>query len=300
MSIRKRNPRREGEPIAIDDRCLAGWPLPLPGDDADKEARGRLLVVGGSRELAGAVLLAATAALRAGAGKVTIATARSVAYAIVGALPEARVLSLDETHDGGLVLDDAMLEQRYDAVLAGPGMQDESATVALVARVVARWPAIPIVLDARAMDFIRERRDDDARLLVTPHAGELAHLTGLDKSEIVTDRVQAARRFAHEWRVTMALKGATTIVADPDGHAWRHDGGNIGLAVSGSGDVLAGLAAGLCARGAAIEQAAVWGVALHARAGDRLAGRLGRLGFLARELPGEVPALMHELSGTQR
>ena len=98
----------------------------------------------------------------------------------------------------------------------------------------------------------------------------------------------------------MALKGATTIIADPDGHAWRHDGGNIGLAVSGSGDVLAGLVAGLCARGAAIEQAAVWGVALHARAGDRLAGRIGRLGFLAREMPGEVPALMHELSGVQR
>jgi NAD(P)H-hydrate repair Nnr-like enzyme with NAD(P)H-hydrate dehydratase domain len=94
----------------------------------------------------------------------------------------------------------------------------------------------------------------------------------------------------------VALKGAETWIATPQGRCWRHAGGNVGLATSGSGDVLAGLIAGLLARGAPPEQAAAWGIALHARAGRRLCERLGPLGLLARELAAEVPALMHALS----
>jgi ADP-dependent NAD(P)H-hydrate dehydratase len=94
----------------------------------------------------------------------------------------------------------------------------------------------------------------------------------------------------------IALKGAITHIAAPDARVWRHQGGNSGLATSGSGDVLAGLIAGLVARGATLEQAAAWGVALHARAGERLAQRLGPLGYLARELPTEVPSIMGSLS----
>ena len=93
----------------------------------------------------------------------------------------------------------------------------------------------------------------------------------------------------------VALKGATTHIAAPDGRLWRHDGGNVGLASSGSGDTLSGIIAGLAARGAPLEQACAWGVALHARAGERLAQRIGPLGYLAREIAGEVPALLHEL-----
>jgi NAD(P)H-hydrate repair Nnr-like enzyme with NAD(P)H-hydrate dehydratase domain len=104
-----------------------------------------------------------------------------------------------------------------------------------------------------------------------------------------------ARRMAQHWQATVALKGPVTFIATPDGRLWRHEGGNVGLAASGSGDTLAGIIVGLAARGATLEQAGAWGVALHARAGDRLAERTGPLGFLTRDLAAEVPMLMHTL-----
>jgi NAD(P)H-hydrate repair Nnr-like enzyme with NAD(P)H-hydrate dehydratase domain len=103
--------------------------------------------------------------------------------------------------------------------------------------------------------------------------------------------LQAARN----WNAVVALKGATTFIASPRGQVWRHSGGQPGLATSGSGDVLAGVIAGLAAQGAPLEQAGAWGVVLHAMAGARLARKLGPLGYLARELAGEIPALMKAL-----
>jgi NAD(P)H-hydrate repair Nnr-like enzyme with NAD(P)H-hydrate dehydratase domain len=124
----------------------------------------------------------------------------------------------------------------------------------------------------------------------------MAKLTGDDKEAIAADCAGTAMRAARQWNAVVALKGAITHIAAADGRLWRHEGGNFGLATSGSGDVLAGIIAGLIARGAALEQAAAWGVALHARSGERLARRLGTLGYLARELPGEVPAIMESLN----
>jgi NAD(P)H-hydrate repair Nnr-like enzyme with NAD(P)H-hydrate dehydratase domain len=131
--------------------------------------------------------------------------------------------------------------------------------------------------------------------LLTPHAGEMAQLCAVDKGAILADPLGAARRAAARWNAVVALKGAGTVIALPDGRAWQHQSDNPGLGTSGSGDVLAGLAAGLAARGAPLHQAAAWAVALHARAGQRLARRRGPLGFMARELAAEVPRLMHEL-----
>ena len=105
-----------------------------------------------------------------------------------------------------------------------------------------------------------------------------------------------ASRQAQAWRAVVALKGATTCIAGVDGQAWRHRSETPGLATSGSGDVLAGIIAGLAARGATREQAAVWGVALHSRAGEALAHRSGSVGYLARELAAEIPALMEALA----
>ncbi|HVE89890.1 MAG TPA: NAD(P)H-hydrate dehydratase, partial [Burkholderiaceae bacterium] len=112
---------------------------------------------------------------------------------------------------------------------------------------------------------------------------------------ICAQPVHAVLDAARRWNAVVALKGATTFIAAPDGSLWRHTGGNVGLAISGSGDVLAGVIAGLASRGASAEQAAIWGVALHARAGERLAERSGPLGYLARDLSAEVPALMATL-----
>ena len=287
---------RDAACSVLDDACLRGWPLPLPSADGDKEGRGRALVLGGSRELGGAVVLAGVAALRAGAGKVAIATCAALSGVLAVAFPEARVIALDETRDGGLVLDDSVFAQPYDAVLIGPGMRDKAATCALVAEALRQGGDTPIVLDAGAMEIVRDSRAcAGRRVLLTPHAGELAHLSGLDKRAIVDDPVGVARSHAAAWNVMIALKGATTVIAAPDGSAWVHEGGNVGLAMSGSGDTLAGIVAGLAARGAPLDQAAAWGVALHARAGEMLAARVGPLGYLARELAGEIPALRERL-----
>ena len=112
---------------------------------------------------------------------------------------------------------------------------------------------------------------------------------------VLDDPEAAVLDAARRWNAVVALKGAITFIGAPDGSLWRHEGGNIGLATSGSGDVLSGLIIGFAARGATIEQASAWGVALHAHAGNALAARVGTLGYLARELAGEVPTIMQTL-----
>lgn len=285
--------------IALDDDALRAWPLPQPDRDGDKVARGRTLVVGGSGELPGAVLLAATAALRAGAGKVMVATVAGVAQAVAVALPEARVLALPETDEGGFHIDGvAMLAEvahQVDALLVGPGMQHEASACRFVEALLPGFAEAACLLDAMAMDVVATAAPFAQVPLLTPHAGEMAHLCGIDKAQIERDPAGSALAAARRWNVVLALKGAVTHIASPEGQLWRNDAGNVGLATSGSGDVLAGLMAGLAARGATLPQAAAWAVALHARAGMRLAQRFGTLGYLARELPGEVPALMQRL-----
>lgn len=290
--------------VDLDDDALRAWPLPQPDHEGDKTARGRTLVVGGSCELPGAVMLAATAALRAGAGKVMVATAASVAHAVAVALPEARVLALPETGEGGLHLKGvaklAEVADQVDALLVGPGLQDEATACRFVESLLPSFPDAACILDATAMGVVATLAPFARAPLLTPHAGEMAHLLGVDKADVDADPARTAIDAARRWNVVMALKGAVTHIASPEGRVWRSDAGNVGLATSGSGDVLAGLIVGLAARGAPLTQAAAGGVALHARAGVRLAQRFGTLGYLARELPGEVPGLMQRLWASGR
>jgi hydroxyethylthiazole kinase-like uncharacterized protein yjeF len=225
------------------------------------------------------------------------------------AMPEARVLGLTETDAGGFELEAIgrldPLADRVSAVLIGPGMQDEAATAELVHALLPRLGDMPasVVLDACAMGALLhgEAGPTGARfahpLVLTPHAGEMAHLTGVSKAAVCADPSPLAVQCAQRWNAIVALKGAVTHVAAPDGAVWRHEGGNVGLAVSGSGDVLAGIIAGCAARGATLAQATCWGVALHARAGERLAARYGTLGYLARELCNEIPVLLDMIAG---
>jgi len=305
-------------PRDIDSSLLRGWPLPMPSSEGDKETRGHVLILGGSCDMPGAVILAATAAMRAGAGKLTIATGRSVAQLVALAIPESRVLGLAENAAGGFTVEAVAaldpLADKINAILVGPGMQDEAATARLVHALLPRLEGsdTSVLLDAEAMGAILRApaaggaNDEDpvnppfrfnVPVLLTPHAGEMAHLTGIDKDAILAAPDRHALEAAQRWNAVVALKGARTVIAAPDGTLWQHEGGNVGLATSGSGDVLAGIIAGLAARGAGLAQAASWGVALHARAGERLAERLGRLGYLARELPDEIPALMEQAAG---
>ena len=292
------------EPVQVVDSLLKDWPLPQPGDAADKEERGLALVLAGSSEMPGAAVLAGIAALRAGAGKLVIGTAAGVASWVAAQVPEARVIALPETAAGGPALQgvaklaDVLPGAR--AVLIGPGMQDEPGTVAFVERLLAEAGsgfATPVLLDALAMNAMPSRPRAELSLVLTPHAGEMARLCGDGKEAVLAEPLQTARRCARRWNAVVALKGARTVIASPNGKAWLHQGGNAGLATSGSGDVLAGLICGILARGGTPEQATVWGVALHARAGDRLAARVGPLGYLARELAAEAPRVMQQLGG---
>ncbi len=264
-----------------------------------------MLVVGGASEMPGAVILAATAALRAGAGKLQIATCRSIAPVVAAAVPEARVFALAETR-GGAIAASASKEiiergQEVQSVLIGPGMIDERAVARLVKSVLPRIGRATVVLDAAALACFEKSpqclHQLDCRAVLTPHAGEMASMLNVDKSLITREPLAFVRRAATALRAVVALKGAETFIATHGNSKYYcNRTGNVGLATSGSGDVLSGIIAGLVARGAAPLQAAAWGVYLHARAGDVLAKRMGRLGYLARELPAEVPALMFELS----
>ena len=281
--------------------ALRAWPLPDPSGANSKEDRGRVLVLGGTREIPGAVLLAGIAALRAGAGKLQVATADAVALPMAIALPEARVIGLRSNARGGIAgLDRSTLDciARANAVVVGPGM-DCDATTHRIVRAVVEAATGTVVLDAgalhmSALEALHRRGGGGVGVgvVLTPHLGEMAALIGADADAIARDPAETARRFADEWGVVLALKGPVTHIAGSDGALWINTAGSVGLGTSGSGDVLAGIIGGLAARGATPEQAAVWGVHLHAQAGALLTRRHGLVGFLARQISAEVPSLM--------
>ncbi|HEX7888690.1 MAG TPA: NAD(P)H-hydrate dehydratase [Ramlibacter sp.] len=283
----------------VDDALLRAWPLPAVEPDGDKESRGRVLVVAGSREMPGAAVLAGTAALRAGAGKLVIATPQSAAQTVAAGVPEARVIALPEASDGGPSFYGLPLLQALAgataALLIGPGMIGRESTIEFTQVLLPVFKQCPVLLDALAMDCVHAVSRFAQPVILTPHAGEMAHLTGHVKEDLREQAIDVALRHSARWNAVVALKGAETAIATPDGRSWLHRLQAPGLGTSGSGDVLAGIVAGLAARGAAPEQAAAWGVALHARAGEALARRHGQVGYLARELGAEVPALLHAL-----
>lgn len=279
----------------VTNHLLQRWPLPDVSPQATKEDRGRVLIIGGSLQVPGAVLLAGVASLRSGAGKLHIATSRQAALPLAVALPEAKVTGMASDARGelsGVAADVARAAQEADAVLIGSGMDPSAATRRIAAALMKKAKAA--VLDAGAVGACTAPRA--GALVLTPHLGEMANLTGLDVEEISADAVSIASEFAREARATLVLKGADTVIANEDGAVWLHPGGCVGLGTSGSGDVLAGLITGLLAQGAGADQAAVWGVALHARAGEMLTDRVGKVGFLAREIPDLVPRIKAKFS----
>jgi ADP-dependent NAD(P)H-hydrate dehydratase len=289
-------------PTLVTPQVLRAWPLPEP--TGGKEARGSILVIGGSSETLGAVQLAAEAALRAGAGKLQVATAESVAPFAATALPEALVRRLPETARGAIRADAADevrdLAESASAVLIGPGMIDTDETQAFGAALLPHLTG-PLVLDALGLACVTADVGCVLHLrgaaVLTPNPKELALSLHRDAAELDDPdaALDAARTLAERAGASVGLGGATSWVVAPDGRTWRDESGGAGLGVSGSGDVRAGIVAGLLARGADPVQAAVWAAHLHGRAGERLAAAVGRLGFLARELPPEIPRVVAEI-----
>ncbi len=301
---RSRVQPRAARETLITPALLRGWPLPPLNGELGKKERGLVLVVGGSTQNPGGVILAAIAALRAGAGTLQIAVSRSIAPALAIQVPEARVIGLREGREGELAPNSCKaLERelsRCDALLVGPGMRDPRAGVALIESCLRSQSKAPLVVDAAPLAaFARSPRPmptHAAGIILTPHAGEMAKLRGIDRDDVTADPRTVAREAAAELGVIVALKGAHTYVTAPDGTTFQNTAGNLGLGTSGSGDTLAGVIAGLCARGAEPLQATVWGVYLHARAGELLARKIGPLGFLARELLTEIPPVLAGLA----
>jgi len=260
------------------------------------------MVIGGAAEVPGALLLAGVAALRVGAGKLKVAGPRSAMSALGVAMPEARVVGLPETGDGFL---DRRAGSRAgevanaEAILIGPGMLNEDAIRGFMDEIIRRVADRLLVIDALALTALRGGRyrfSEDTSVVLTPNTGEMAKITGEKEETISRDPQGIALRVAQDLNVVVALKGSETFIASPYGEVFRYDEGDVGLATSGSGDVLAGALVGMLARGATLDQAAVWAVYMHGEAGNRLVRRVGPIGFLARELCDELPPIMNGLS----
>jgi ADP-dependent NAD(P)H-hydrate dehydratase len=282
---------------ALTRAALKRFPLP-PVVDGDKETKGRILIIAGCRQLAGAALLVAHGAMRAGAGKLRMATVESVAVGTSLAMPEAMVIGLEEARDGGFTKA-AVRRLREEAnrsgvVVAGPGMAT-SATCSALADGLLQSSA-SIVLDAALLHSLAPldpaKRGSDALPVLLPHSGELSSLLGCDEADIDADPIGCGLRAAERYHANVLVKGVTSHVVTPDGRAWSFTGGAPGLGVSGSGDTLAGIVGGLIARGADSLTALMWAVLLHGEAGEQLAKKVGPVGFLARQIPDEIPALL--------
>ena len=282
--------------MKLDKAALDAHPLP-PIVDGDKETKGRILVLAGSRDVPGAALLAAEAAMRVGAGKLRIATVESAAMPLGVAMPEAMVIGFPE--DDGAFDDNAVgriaeLAADVDAIVAGPGVKRNGACKPIAD--VLLESAAALALDVAFLETLEPLHERELKRqsppVLLPNSDELSSLLGCDPKSVEEDPVGCGLRAAQLYRSLVLVKGVTSHVVDPGGNCWTYDGGAPGLGVSGSGDVLAGVVGGLLARGAQPLNALLWAVWLHGEAGARLAKKVGPIGFLAREIAGEIPALL--------
>ncbi len=271
--------------------------------DAHKGGFGHVLIFGGATGYAGAVSLAARAAVRSGAGLVSVVTPRGIAPIVAGAVLEAMVHTAPETEIGSLAAAswDAWRERQTDfsAVLVGPGMTRHPDTRKLVSRILGE-SSLPLVFDADALNAFEGRLDElgrrQAPLVITPHPGEMGRLLGCAIAAVQSDRFTAARSAAARSRAVVVLKGAGTLVAAEDELLQVNLTGNPGMATGGTGDVLAGLLAGLLAQGLAPFDAARVAVFIHGRAGDDAAALATEASLTAGDVVESLPYAFQQIS----
>jgi hydroxyethylthiazole kinase-like uncharacterized protein yjeF len=267
--------------------------------DANKGSFGHVLVIGGSLGKAGAAAMAGMSALRTGAGLSTVATPKSVLATVAGFHPELMTEPCEETEAGTIslrALEYAHIDNlvKGKTVLAvGPGISRADETSEFVLTVVEKY-AMPIVLDAdglNAFDGKAEKLNGKGRaLVITPHPGEMARLTGLTIPEVQRDRIGIARAFASEHEVIVVLKGHRTLIAQPDGEVWVNTTGNPGMATGGTGDVLTGMVAGMLAQNPQrVMEAVTAAVHLHGLAGDIACETMGEQSLVATDLIEALP-----------
>ena len=291
-------------PLALLDRSYVQPFLRARPRAAHKGTFGHAGIIAGSVGKTGAAAMAATAALRTGAGLVTVATPASINDVLEGKLLEAMTFPVSETAARTLSLQahEHLLTFAMDktAVAIGPGIGRHPETVKLVHQLVATLER-PFVLDADALNAVAERRDvlhsAKAAIIVTPHPGEMARLMGLTTANVQKERLVVACRLAQEENVYVVLKGAGTIVAAPDGRMAINSTGNPGLATAGTGDVLTGMIAGLLAQGLSPWEAACLATYLHGLAGDLATCRVGQVGLIAGDVMRSIPEAIAQIVG---
>ena len=282
-----------------------GGNLPCRPLNSHKGTFGHALIVAGSRNYVGAAFLAAQAAVRTGAGLVTLATPESVYPIAAGKLTEVIHLPLPEDKEGLVHPDAAGLIRsnlsRYDALAVGCGLGRSEGTQRFMERLVLDGPhlPIPVVIDADGLNSLSRSKDWWRRLagitVLTPHPGEMATLVGAPTFEIQRDRNGAARKWADYWKVGLVLKGAHTVVAHPDESVRISPFANPGLASGGTGDVLTGIIASLMAQGLSASLAASCGVYLHGQAGADTVREMGEAGLTATDLVRRLPQTLGRL-----
>ncbi len=270
--------------------------------DGHKGSYGTVLIVAGSRGMAGAAILCGRAALRAGAGLVRVACPQSVQSVVAAGHPCYMTLGIRQHADGALsegAAADVIEWGRAATVVAiGPGLGHTPDAACLIREVVQGLPRTPIVIDADGLNalapFTDEFKTRPIPLILTPHPGEFARLSGASMSQIHAHRETLAVEFAARFGVVLLLKGSGTVVTDGR-RVYQNSTGNPGMATGGSGDVLTGVIAALLGQHLSPFEAAILGAWVHGRAGDLAATELGQTGLTSADLPDSLPAVFREL-----
>lgn len=276
--------------------------LPWRAHDGHKGTYGKVLVVAGSRGMSGAAVLCGSAAFRGGAGLVQVACPAGVQPVVAAGNPCYTTFPIRQHADGAFsegAADEVVEFGRAATVLAiGPGLGRSPGVAALVRDLLAGLSLLPAVVDADGLNALAplgdEFRGRPAHLVLTPHPGEFARLTGRSAPETPWERRGQAAAFAARFGVVLILKGSGTVVTDGD-RIYVNSTGNPGMATGGAGDVLTGLVAALVGQGLSAFDAAVLGTWVHGRAGDRAAAGLGFAGLTATDLIDHIPGVFREL-----
>lgn len=281
----------------------AGATLPARPLNANKGTFGKVLVVAGSINYIGSAYLACSGAMRVGAGLVTLATASSLQPILASKLTEATYLPLPEFQPGIISAEaaDVIKQQlsQYNVLLLGCGLGQNPSTAEFVISLLSEKRLPALVLDADALNILAKTPDWWQRLpgdaILTPHPGEMSRLCGLSIDEIQSDRVGVARKFAGEWNKTVVLKGAYNVIASPDGYCRVSPFASPVMATGGTGDVLAGIIAGMVAQGLSLSNAAGLGVYVGSEAGEIIRNVLGDAGMIASDLLTALPVAIKQI-----
>jgi NAD(P)H-hydrate epimerase len=276
--------------------------FPKKGLDAHKGDFGHVLVIAGSSAGTGAAYLTSQAAALSGSGLVTLTCGKSIFPIMTVKLTEVMVKPFFETRDWSLSLlaekDIINFSDKIDVFAIGPGISQNKETQNLVRNLVAKV-AKPVVLDADGINafvgHLDMLKETNAKLVLTPHEGEMARLLGVDVGEVSKNRKDVALKFANEYNTVLILKGRDTVVAAPGGDTYVNETGNPGMATGGSGDVLTGMIASFIGRGCEPFDAAALGVYFHGLAGDIALKEKGSLSLLATDILNKLPEALKTL-----